>query len=125
MFTSSQFRVFLSALVNLDPYDFVEDVAAFYVGGDENNQQTPDEVLSSTVTGLPDEKLTEFALRLVLTGHTDIPRDNDCDFLSLAESAFVPPQPEKPKATKPKPTVIKAVKASPKKARVPKKKIAA
>jgi ParB family chromosome partitioning protein len=115
--------VFLCALVNLDPYDFAEDVAAYYVRGDENNQQTPEEVLSSTVAGLPDEKLTGFALRLVLTGHTVIPRENDFDFLAEAEAAFVPEQPQKTQTKKP--TVIKQAKVSPKKATPPKKKIAA
>lgn len=111
--------------MNLDPYDFAEDVAEFYVGGDENNQQTPEEVLSSTIAGLPDEKLTGFALRLVLTGHTDIPRENDFDFLAQAEAAFVPEQPKKPQGKKQKPVAIKEAKASAKKATPPKKKIAA
>jgi ParB family chromosome partitioning protein len=125
-FTASHLRVFLSALVNLDPYDFAEDVAEFYVGGDENNQQMPEEVLSSIIAGLPDEKLTEFGLRLVLTGHTDIPRENDFDFLSQAEAAFVPPPPpsKKTQGKKSKPTVMKEAKPSAKKT-LPKKKIAA
>jgi ParB family chromosome partitioning protein len=125
MFTAPQLRVFLSALVNLDPYDFAEDVAAFYVGEDENNQQTAEEVLSSTIATLSEEKLTGFALRLVLTGHTDIPREGDFDFLAQAEAAFARPQTKKPKEKKPKPTVIKEAKASPKKTTPPKKKIAA
>ena len=100
VFSAAQLRVFLAALVNLDPYDFPEDVAAFYVGDNENNQQTPEEVLLSTLTALPDEKLTEFALRLVLTGHTDAPRENDFDFLVQAEAAFAPSQPKKKNAAK-------------------------
>jgi ParB family transcriptional regulator, chromosome partitioning protein len=124
-FTAPQLRVFLSAPVNLDPYDFAEDVAAFYVGDDENNQQTPEEVLSFTIDRLPDEKLTGFALRLVLTGHTDITRENDFDFLAQAEAAFVPPQPKKTQGKKQKPTVIKEAKPSAKKVTPPRKKIAA
>ena len=112
--------MFLSALVNLDPYDFAEDVAAFYVGEDENNQQTPEEILSSTVARLPDEQLTGFSLRLVLTGHMEIPRENDFDFLAQAEAVFVPPQ-TKPKEKKPKPTVIKEAKPSAKKRRHPRR----
>lgn len=123
-FTAAQWRVFLNALVNLDPYDFAEDVAEFYAG-DEDNQRTPEEVLSSTIAELSDEKLTEFALRLVLTGHADIPRENDFDFLSQAEAAFVPPQPMKTHAKKQKPIVIKEAKRPPKKATPPKKKMAA
>jgi ParB family chromosome partitioning protein len=107
VFSATQLRVFLSALVNLDPYDFAEDVATFYVGDNENNQQTPEEVLLSTLTALPNEKLTEFALRLVLTGHTDTPRENDFDFLAQTEAVFAPPQPNKKAAAK-KPQPVKA-----------------
>ena len=124
-FTAPQLRVFLSALVNLDPYDFAEDVAEFYVRADENNQQIPEEVLSSTIATLPDNELTAFALRLVLTGHTDFPRENDIDFLTQAEAVFVVPQPTKAQAKKQKSTVIKEPKPSPKKTTPPKKKLAA
>ena len=33
--------------------------------------------------------------RLVFTGHTAIPRENEVDFLTEAEAAFTPPHPEK------------------------------
>ena len=39
-FTAAQLRVFLRALVNLDPYTFTDDVAEHFAGDDENNQQT-------------------------------------------------------------------------------------
>jgi ParB family chromosome partitioning protein len=127
VFSPAQLRVFLSALVNLDPYDFAEDVAAFYVGDNENNQQTPEEVLSSTVTALPDEKLTEFALRLVLTGHTDTPRENDFDFLVKADAVFIPPQPKmKDTAKKSESEPVKSeAKSKSKKETPPGKKLAA
>ena len=124
-------RLFLHALINLDPYDFAEDVAAYFVGDDENNQQTPEEVLASTLTNLPDEKLTSFALRLALTGHTDIPREGDFDFLAEAESVFIAPQPKKADAKKAKVTKPNPAKPAPapkittKKAAVTKKQIAA
>ncbi len=102
MFTAAQLRVFLRALINLDPYDFAEEVAAYFVGDDENNQQTPEEVLALTLNSLPDEKLTSFALRLALTGHTDIPRESDFDFLAEAERVFAPVQPKKSDAKKAK-----------------------
>ncbi|HTV10207.1 MAG TPA: ParB/RepB/Spo0J family partition protein [Candidatus Aquilonibacter sp.] len=123
-FTAPQLRVFLSALINLDPYDFAEDVAAFYAGDDENNQQTPEEILLSTLTNLPDEKLTQFALRLVLTGHTDTPRENDFDYLAQAASVFTPPKPKAAKATahaKAKPTIVKPARATAKKKATKKK----
>ena len=131
MFTAAQLRVFLRALINLDPYDFAEDVAAHFVGDDENNQQTPEEVLASTLTSLPDEKLTSFALRLALTGHMDIPREGDFDFLAEAESVFVLEQPKKKPAAK-KAKQVKPITAKPestpkmttRKAPVGKKKIA-
>ena len=124
-FTAPQLRVFLSALVNLDPYDFAEDVAAFYIGDNENNEQTAEEVLSCTLATLPDEKLTQFALRLVLTGHTDLPRESDIDFLAQAEVAFVPPPPKKQTAKKKKPTAIKQASPPARKVFPPKKRIAA
>ncbi len=130
-FTAAQFRVFLHALINLDPFDFGEDVAAYFVGDDENNQQTRDDVLASTLTSLPDEKLTGFALRLALTGHTDIPRESDFDFLAEAESVFVPPQSKKTsakKVNKTKPITTRpqaAPKITTKRAALGKKKIAA
>ena len=132
MFTAAQLRVFLRALINLNPYDFAEDVAAYFVGDNENNQQTPEDVLASTLASLPDEKLTGFALRLALTGHTDIPRESDFDFLAEAESVFVPHQPKKkPAAKKAQATKQAAAKpeAAPKKttrkAAVVKKQVAA
>jgi ParB family chromosome partitioning protein len=114
-FSPAQLRVFLNALVNLDPYTFIEDVATYVAGDDENNQQTPEELLTSTVACLPEEKLTGFALRLAYTGHVAVPREGEFDFLAEAEAAFVPPQLKKTnklKKTKP-PTPIKS--ASPKK----------
>ena len=102
-----------------------EDVAQYYGGGDENNEQTAEEVLSSTIVGLPDEKLTEFALRLSLTGHTDIPRENDFEFLDQAEAAFVPQQAVKPQRKKQKPAVMKEAKPLAKKTAPPRKKLAA
>ena len=100
-------------------------MAAFYAGDDENSQQTPEEILLSTLTALPDDKLTQFALRLVLTGHTDTPRENDFDYLAQAATVFVPPQSKKSGEKKPKPTATKDAEAFPKKTTPPKRKIAA
>src|SRR5258705_9825108 len=73
MFSAALLRVFLRALVNIDPYAF-DDIAERLAASDENNQQTSEEILLSTIDGLPDDKLPGFALRLVLTAHTPIPR---------------------------------------------------
>ena len=45
-------------------------------------------------------KLTRFALRLALAGHVGIPREGEFDFLTEAETVFVPPQPTKRAAAK-------------------------
>jgi ParB family chromosome partitioning protein len=80
-----------------------------YATDDVNNQQTAEEILLSTVDGLADDKLIGFALRLVLTGHTPIPRESEIDFLTEAEAAFAPPQPgTTAKKKEKKSTVIKA-----------------
>ena len=122
-FTAPQLRIFLSALINLDPYDFAEDVATFYAGDDENNHQTPEEILLEALTKLPDEKLTQFALRLVLTGHTDAPRENDFDYLAQAASVFAPPKLKASKTQETSAAKAKAavVRASPKREATKKK----
>ena len=68
----------------------------------------------TTVAGLPDDKLTGFAVRLALTTHTaQIPREGEIDFLAAAAAAFAPPQPKK--ADKPKKAETTRAKVSPKK----------
>jgi ParB family transcriptional regulator, chromosome partitioning protein len=91
-FTGPQLRTFLRALINIDAYDFTDDVAAHFVGDDENNQQSAEEVLLSVMDGMEDDKLPAFALRLALTGHVDIPREGETDHLSEAEKLFAPAQ---------------------------------
>lgn len=119
-FSLPQLRLFLSALIHVDPYDLIEDAAAFYAGEDENNSAAAEEVLDTVLTELPDEKLTQFALRLALTAHRSIPRAGARDFLALAADVLSPPpapasKPAK-KVPKAKPTVLKAAvkKAAPK-----------
>jgi ParB family chromosome partitioning protein len=125
MFSAAQLRVFLRALVTIDPYAF-DDVAEHLAANDENNQQTSEEILLSIIDGLPDDKLTGFALRLVLTGHTAIPRESEIDFLTEAEAAFAPPQPKNTAAKKAKaPVPIKAAKKTATKKTTAKKDVAA
>jgi len=107
-FTPAQLRVFLRALVNLDPYTFTDDAAEHFAGDNENNQQTAEEILATALTITPDEKLTSFALRIALTGYVAIPPEGEFDFLAEAAAAFAPPQPPKEKKTKKSPTPIKA-----------------
>lgn len=94
MFSATQLRTFLSALINLDAYVF-EEVAESYVADDENNQQSAEEILASVLASVADDKLTCFALRLVLTAHAAIPNEGQLDLLAEAEAAFVPPPPKK------------------------------
>jgi ParB family chromosome partitioning protein len=107
VFAAAQLRVFLRALVNLDPYTLTDDVAEHFAGDNENNQQTAEAILLSTIDGLTDGKLTGFALRLALTGYIDIPREGEFDFLTEAEGVFVPPQPKKKTKPRKTPTSIK------------------
>ena len=108
MFTAIQLRTFLSALIHLDPYMF-EDIAEQEVADHENSQQTAEEILSVLLASTPDDKLTGFALRLVLTSHAAIPRQGEFDCLADAEPMFVSAPPTKAgKAKKLKaPTPIK------------------
>jgi hypothetical protein len=125
MFSVAQLRVFLRALVNIDPYTF-DDVAEQLAADHENNQQTSEEILLSTIDGLPDDKLTGFALRLVLTAHTPIPREGEIDLLTEAETAFAPAQPKKTATKKAKAsTPIKAAQKTAAKKTTARKQVAA
>jgi ParB family transcriptional regulator, chromosome partitioning protein len=89
-----------------------EDIAEQQVADDENNQQSAEEILGVLLASTPDDKLTGFALRLVLTSHAAIPRQGEFDCLADAEAAFVPAPPKKSsKGKKTKvPTPIKEAK---------------
>ena len=100
VFTASQLRIFLHALITIDPYTFADDMAEHFIGDDENNQQTAEEILLSALYALADDKLTGFGLRLVLTGRTDIPSEGEIDLLAEAEAAFIPTEPEPVKTPK-------------------------
>jgi ParB family chromosome partitioning protein len=88
IFTTAQLRVFLRALVNLAPYTFADDVAERFAAEDENNDKSAEEILLATVDGLTDDKLTGFALRLVLTGNTPIPREGEGRFLDRSRNSL-------------------------------------
>ncbi len=111
-FNAAQLRVLLRAIVNLDPYTFADDLAEGIA--DENDRRDAEEVLLSAIEATADDKLTRFALRLALSGHVGIPRENECDFLSEAEAVFAPPPHPKKKSGSGKakePTPIKLAKA--------------
>lgn len=117
VFTAPQLRVILRALVTLDPYTFADDLAEDIA--DENDKRSAEEVLLSAIEGTTDDKLTSFAARLAFSGHRAIPRENELDFLTEAEAAFLTPKAPKKSSTgkKKEPTAIKPAKAIAKKAK--------
>ena len=126
--SAAQLRVLLRAIVNLDPYTFADDLAVDVNGDDENDQRSAEEVLLSAIDGTEDNKLPHFAIRLALSGHVGIPRENEFDFLTEAEAVFAPRQPKKKngtaKAKKPTPIQAASPSAKPKKTKA-RKQIAA
>jgi ParB family chromosome partitioning protein len=111
-FNAAQMRVFLRLLIHLD-YSFLEEVATHFANGDENAQQSDDEIVLAALDGTPDEKLTSLALRLVLSDHIGIPQESQPDLLTEAEQVFAPKKPKAVKAkgdgsSKPKPAAVKA-----------------
>ncbi len=118
-FSCPQLRVLLRALIDIDSYDFTDDVAAHFFGDDENNQQSAEEVLLFVMEAMEDDKLPAFALRLALTGHVDIPREGEIDHLIEAEKLFAP---AKPKTAAKKPTTKAFKKPANAKVRSAKKK---
>ncbi len=105
-FSAAQLRVFLRLLVHLD-YSFLEDVAAHFANGDENTQQTDEEIVLAALDGTADDKLTGLALRIVLSDHIGIPHETSPT--SLPRLSRCSP-PRKPKAMKPKVTAPKKAK---------------
>ncbi len=111
-FNPAQMRVFLRLLIHLD-YSFLEEVATHFANGDENAQQSDDEIVLAALEGTADEKLTGLALRLVLSAHIGIPHESQPDLLSEAEQVFALKKPKVVKAktdgsNQPKPTAGKA-----------------
>jgi ParB family chromosome partitioning protein len=111
-FNPVQMRVFLRLLIHLD-YSFLEEVATHFANGDENAQQSDDEIVLAALDGTADEKLTGLALRLVLSDHIGIPHENQPDLLTEAEQVFAPKKPKVVKSksdasSKPKPGAVKA-----------------
>ena len=83
-----------------------------FANGDENTQQSDDEIVLAALDGTADEKLTGLALRLVLSDHIGIPHESQPDLLTEAEQVFAPKKPKAVKAkadasNKPKPTAVK------------------
>ena len=94
-FTPPQWRVLLRALVNLDPYSLADDIATSLTGDDDTDQRSAEEVLSSAITALSDDKLTGFAVRVALSGHIGIPCEGQPDFLAEAGAALTLPKVKK------------------------------
>ena len=102
MFSASQLRVFLHAVIRLDPYTFTDEVAEHFAAEEADHDETSEEILTAAMDALTDDKLTGFALRMVLTGNLPIPRDGEVDSLTEAHAAFVPAKPKKPATRKAK-----------------------
>ncbi|NYF51656.1 ParB/RepB/Spo0J family partition protein [Tunturiibacter gelidoferens] len=100
--------------------------ASHFAGNDENGQQTDEEIVLAALDNTAEDKLTGFALRLALTDHVGIPRENEPDPLSEAEAAFAPPQPKssKPKNSSKSKETPTLTKAAPKKSATKKQKAA-
>ena len=119
--TAAQLRVLLRAIVNLDPYTFADDLAEELTADSDNERRGAEEVLLATIDATADDKLTRFAIRLALSAHVRIPRENEVDLLPEAEAAFLTPKANKATAKKEqsakKPTLVKPIKAAAKEAK--------
>ena len=117
-FSTAQLRVLLRAIVNLDPYTFVDDLAEEMA--EEKDDRSSEEVLLAALDATAEDKVTGFALRLALAGHRGIPRENEPDFLAEADAVFpriTAPErnPKTPKVTKPTLVLAKKKKSTAKK----------
>lgn len=121
-FDAAQMRFFLRLLIQLD-YSCLEEVAVHLVNGDENTQQSDEEIVLAALDGTADEKLTGLALRIVLSDRVAIPPESQPDLLIEAEQVFVSKKPKaaKAKAKAPGKKKVAPVGPSPKKAAARKK----
>jgi ParB family chromosome partitioning protein len=124
-FSAAQLRVFLRALLSLDPFTLIDDLAAHFAGDDEDDQRCAEEVLLTTLGGLSEDQITGFALRLAFSGHTAIPREGEIDFLAEAEAALVTPEPREPAGAKKAKAPIEAAPTTTPKKKAARKKVAA
>lgn len=118
VFTAAQLRAFLKLVVQVDSYNFLEEVANHFAT-DEDNDRSEGEIVLSALDATADDKLTGFALRLVLTDHIGIPHEGQPDPLTEAAAVFLAdkPKPKKSAAKAKQPTLIKPAKAAAKKAK--------
>jgi ParB family transcriptional regulator, chromosome partitioning protein len=103
-FGADQLRVFLRLLVYINPYDFLEEVAAYFTSKEDEERRPDEEVVMAALSNTTDDKLVSFALRIVLTDHVGIPAQDAPDLLTEAEAVLAP---KKPKAVKPKKAAAK------------------
>ena len=122
--SNAQLRVLLSAIVNLDPYTFADDLAEELTPEGDTERRSAEEVLLAAIDTTADDKLIRFAIRLALSSHVRIPRENEPDFLTEANAVFTPQPQAKQKASR-KATRPTLVSPTAKKASQGKKKIAA
>ena len=54
-----QLRVLLRAFITIDAYGYPDDLATYYVGDDENNQQSAEEIPLSVPDWLEDDQVPQ------------------------------------------------------------------
>jgi ParB family chromosome partitioning protein len=98
-FTAPQLRVLLRAFITCDLYGQSDVVATHYAGEDDDNQSS-EEILLSVADRLEEAQLSELAVRLALCSHIRLPNENELDHLAEVEKVFAPKQAKKPSAKK-------------------------
>jgi hypothetical protein len=88
---AAQLRTFIELLLNLSPYGLFEEAAEHFVREEESHDRTDDEILTETVANCADDKLMGFALRLILSEHVGISREDQPLLESLGEPREIPP----------------------------------
>ncbi len=113
-FNPTQLRLVLRAMVHIDP-DTFHDYACLDLP-EEYLSRDASETLQSALDATTNARLTAFALRLALSTHRDIPREDQPDFLAEADAVFQPAKkPNASKQTAPTPIRSSANNTAPKK----------
>lgn len=91
-FNAEQMRFFLRLLIQLD-YSYLEDVAIHFSSDDDNEERSEGEIVLAALDATADEKLTNFALRIVLSDHIvfeEFQRHNARIYLLAGFVAYLP-----------------------------------
>jgi len=101
---AAQLRFILELLIERTSYGAFEEAAEDFA---QDEDKTETEILSEALSQCTEEQLAGFLLRLLLSEHAAIPRDELTDWLAKAEAVFATPRPQRKRTNRQTATGVK------------------